>query len=76
MPHSAIEQYMNKLEKHHAILRLMMGEAAKLPHLEEDGRRDWARSIEEILYGDEKPKKVSSPAMLKMIGIGVEVTHG
>lgn len=67
---------MNQLEKHQAMLRLMMGEAAKVPHMDDDGRRDWSRSIEDALYG-KMLKKVSSPEMMKFAGIGVEVIkHG
>lgn len=71
MPHSAIDLYMEKLEKHRAMLRLMMGEAAKLPHMEEDDRSEWAHEIEEILNDGQRPAKVAPRAVLKMIGIGV-----
>jgi hypothetical protein len=72
---SAIKLYMERLPRQQAALRMILGEAATVPHMTDDGRRDWSRVIEEMLYG-EKPKKVSSPAMLKMIGIGVEVKNG
>lgn len=71
MPHSAIDLYMGKLEKHKGMLRLMMGEATKLPHMEEDDRREWAREIEKTLNDGERPVKVAPRAVLKMIGIGV-----
>jgi hypothetical protein len=70
MPHSAIELYMDRLEKQHARLRLMLGEAAKVPHMDDDGRREWANEIEEKLNS----KRQSRPApltVLKMVGIGV-----
>lgn len=71
MPHSAIEHYMNKLEKQQAMLRLMMGEAAKLPHMEEDGRREWANEINEKLNDGKRQTKQAPIAVLKMIGIGI-----
>lgn len=71
MPISAIELYMGKLEKNRAIWRMMLGEAAKLPHLEEDDRREWAKEIEEKLNDGKKPVKVVSRAALKIIGIGI-----
>ncbi len=71
MPHSAIEHYMSKLEKQQAILRLMMGEAAKLPHMEEDGRREWANEINEKLSDGKRQTKQVPVAVLKMIGIGI-----
>lgn len=71
MPMSAIELYMAKLEKNRAIWRMMLGEAAKLPHLEEEDRRAWANEIEEKLHEGKKPVKVVSRAVLKMIGIGI-----
>lgn len=71
MPHSAIEQYMNKLEKNHAMLRLMLGEAAKVPHLEDDARDSWANDIREILNDGKRQSRPAPLAVLKMVGIGV-----
>lgn len=71
MPLSAIELYMDKLEKQRAIWRMMLGEAAKLPHLEDEDRRAWANEIEEKLNDGKRPERIASRAMLKMIGIGV-----
>lgn len=71
MPHSAIEHYMDKLKKQQAMLRLMMGEATKLPHMEEDGRREWANEIGEILNDGKHQTKHAPAAVLKMIGIGI-----
>jgi len=70
MPHSAIELYMDRLEKQRALLRLIMGESAKVPHMTEDGRREWAKEIEEKIYGERKAKPAPL-AILKMVGIGV-----
>lgn len=71
MPMSAIELYMAKIEKNRAIWRMMLGEAAKLPHLEEEDRREWAREIEEKVNDGKRPVKVVSPVALKLIGIGI-----
>jgi len=71
MPMSAIELYMAKIEKNRAIWRMMLGEAAKLPHLEEDDRSEWAREIEEKINDGKRPVKVASPVALKLIGIGI-----
>lgn len=71
MPMSAIELYMAKIEKNRAIWRMMLGEAAKLPHLEEDDRREWAREIEEKVNDGKRPVKVASPVALKLMGIGI-----
>jgi len=75
MPMSAIQLYMEGLPKQKAAFRMILGESASVPHMNEDGRRDWSRAIEDILFGDRKPKQVSSPAMMKMMGIGVELVH-
>lgn len=71
MPHSAIEHYMKNLNKQQAMLRLMLGEAAKLPHMEEDGRREWADEISEILNDGKRQVKHVPAVVLKMIGIGI-----
>ena len=47
-----------------------MGESAKVPHMTEDGRREWAKEIEEKIYGERKAKPAPL-AILKMVGIGV-----
>ena len=62
---------MDKLEKNHAMLRLMLGEAAKVPHMEEEGRRDWANDIEEKLNDGIRQSRPAPLAVLKMVGIGV-----
>lgn len=71
MPHSAIEQYMGKLNKYLAMWRLMMGEAAKVPYMEDDDRREWASDVEEKLNDGRKREKVAPAAILKMLGIGI-----
>ena len=64
MPHSAIQLYMEKLHKRQAELRLILGEAATVPHMDADGRNSWSREIDEVLHGeglihrDIKPSKI------------------
>jgi len=48
-----------------------MGEAAKLPHMEDEGRREWAADVNEKINGGSQRKQVAPRAVLKMIGIGV-----
>lgn len=62
---------MDRLQKHHAMLRLMLGEAAKVPHMEDDGRCNWANEIEEILNDEKRQSRPAPLAVLKMVGIGV-----
>jgi len=62
---------MGKLEKHHAMLRLMLGEAAKVPHMEEQSRDEWANSIRETLNDGQRQTRHAPLAVLKMVGIGV-----
>lgn len=71
MPMSAIELYMGKLEKNRAIWRMMLGEAAKLPHLDDEDRRSWANDIEELINDGKRIERIAPPAMLNMIGIGI-----
>lgn len=71
MPMSAIELYMAKIEKNRAIWRMMLGEAAKLPHLKEEDQHEWAREIEEKIHDGKRPVKVASPVALKLMGIGI-----
>lgn len=69
MPMSAIKAYMEQLKKQQAQSRIILGEAASLPHMDEEGRNNWSREIDEILQIERKV--ISSPAMLRSIGIGV-----
>jgi len=71
MPMSAIGLYMERLPRHQATMRLMIGEAASVPHMEEGARRDWAQDLQDLL-NEGKPAASASPAALKMAGIGVQ----
>ncbi len=48
-----------------------MGEAAKVPYMEDDDRREWASDVEEKLNDGRKREKVAPAAILKMLGIGI-----
>lgn len=69
MPMSAIKIYMEQLRKQQAQFRIILGEAALLPHMDEDGRSNWHREMNEIFQIEKKPAQ--SIAMLRSIGIGV-----
>lgn len=63
---------MAGLEKNRAVLRMMLGEAAQVPHMKDEDRSAWAEEIRKILEsGTPQPVKVVPHAVLKMIGIGI-----
>lgn len=62
---------MKKLDQHHAVLRMMLGEGAKVPHMDEEHQREWANELEEEIHGGKPPVRIASRAVLKMIGIGI-----
>jgi hypothetical protein len=63
---------MENLESNHAALRMMLGEAARLPHLKEESLYAWMNDIKEKLEnGKPQPPKIAPLAVLKMIGIGI-----
>lgn len=54
------------------MLRMMLGEAAKVPHMKDEDRMAWADDIKDKLEnGKPQPPKIASLAVLKMIGIGI-----
>mgnify|MGYP000964670546 CR=1 FL=1 len=69
---SAIGLYMERLPRHQATVRLMIGEAASVPHMEESARIDWTQDLKDLLNEGTKPAAPASPAALKMAGIGVQ----
>lgn len=71
MPHSAVELYFEKLPKHQAVLRMMLGEAAKLPHMEEDAQHEWINQVEEAMHEGKRPVKIAPIELLHAIGIGI-----
>lgn len=48
---------------------MMGGEAASVPHMDEDAHRDWSASIKQH-FGNENKKEAAAPS--KLIGIGIK----
>ena len=72
MPHSAIEAYMENIQRNHAALRMMLGEATRLPHFSSEGFDDWVADIREKMnQGKPKRTPVVSAAIMKIVGIGI-----
>jgi hypothetical protein len=73
MPLAAIKVYMSKLTALKAQSMLMMGEAASVPHMEQDDRQAWADRLHDVIgAGSEGPQQPASPAQLALAGIYVE----
>jgi len=68
MPLSAIRHYTNLLPRRQAEMRMMQGEAASVPYMEEDAHREWAESINQY-FESERKKEVPSPR--KLMGLGI-----
>jgi hypothetical protein len=70
MPLAMVESYLDQIPKILAERKFQAGLAASLPHMKEptDTMQDW---IEEA-FGSEQTKTIATPAMLKLIGIGVK----
>ena len=62
---------MTKLSKQQAMMRLMLGEAARVPHMDDDARGEWASDIKDKLNDGRHQVKQAPLAVLKMVGIGV-----
>lgn len=73
MPMSAIKLYMNRLTKQRARMRLMLSEAASVPHMTEQGHLDWKNDINGLLNDGRKITKSAAPADLENIGISVRL---
>ena len=65
-----IESYIDCIPGITAERRILIASGASLPNMK-DPETTMSRWIEEA-YGDEMQKEAASPAMLKLIGIGVE----
>lgn len=75
MPFSAIEQYLERLEARQAETRILMADVIALPHMEKGDRKAMTRRWERQARAREAKGqlRLASPAMLKLMGIGVEV---
>jgi len=69
MPFSAIQAYSKQLPKLQAELRLMLGEAASVPHLEKDSRQGWVRELSALTGKAIERPRVVPRAVLAMRGI-------
>lgn len=76
MPFSAIQAYLQQLPARQAELRLMIGDAASVPHWEKDTREGWVREmIEQTGRKSIGEAKVAAPAALALRGIRVIKTE-
>jgi hypothetical protein len=71
MPMSAIQAYLEKLPARLAEAKLVMSEAVSLPHLKEEDRRDLLETWREQADLRDVEAEIASPAVLKLMGIGV-----
>lgn len=67
MPLSAIHQYMDMLDRRQAEYRMMMGEAASVPYMDEEKHQEWYSTIQNKI---DKPKAASAS---KLAEIGVRM---
>ena len=75
MPMSAIEAYLERIPVRMAEMKLAYSEVVSLPHLKEDDRSAMIENWREQANLHEVEAEVASPAVLKLMGIGV-VKHG
>lgn len=68
MPLAAIRAYIERLPRRLAEQRMMLAEAASVPHLKEPKR--WWREVERAAGGVQKPKRAATPDVLARAGIG------
>lgn len=70
MPIAAIRAYLDRIPAIQAEQRLIVGDGASLPYMKDPQRviRNWQK----IAYDGMTEKKVATPGILKMMGIGVE----
>jgi hypothetical protein len=69
MPLSAIRNYAETLDRRQAEMRMMMAEAASVPHLDEAAHGEWARSIREY-FESERRAEIVAPR--KLAGAGIQ----
>lgn len=69
MPMAAIKAYLDCIPAIQAEQRLIVGDGASLPYMKDPSRvmRNWQKTA----YDGAEPK-VATPAVLKIMGIGVE----
>lgn len=75
MPTGAILAYMERLPKIQAGMSIVLSEVVNLPWLEEAARKKIITRWNRLTEADEVKKKPPHPAVLRMIGIGVEIVR-
>lgn len=69
MPLSAIGHYMDLLPKRQAEMRMMQGEAASVPYMDEAKHGEWVQSVNRY-FETELKAEVVTPRKLMGLGIG------
>lgn len=76
MPFTAIEQYLERLDARQAEMKLLLADAIALPYMKKGyqvmAMKRWMRAAK-ARDGQARP---ASAAVLKLMGIGVEVLDG
>jgi hypothetical protein len=68
MPLSAIGHYLDLLPKRQAEMRMMQGEAASVPYMDEEKHSEWKNSINQFFEHEHKTE-AATPSKLLRIGI-------
>jgi hypothetical protein len=71
MPFSAIDAYLERLEARMAEAKLMLSDAVSYPHLKDSARSNAAQRWMQKANARQKARP-ATPAILKLMGIGVE----
>jgi len=72
MPSTAIAAYLRRLPEHQAQLRLMLSDAASVPHMEKSARRRVLDRWQRQAHGGRLPAARPTPLALARMGIGVK----
>ena len=75
MPTGAILAYMERLPRHQARMSIRLNEVVNLPWLEEGNRKRVVKQWQAAAEYEEETKKASPPAMLRLMGIAVEIVR-
>jgi hypothetical protein len=71
MPITAIQAYLERLPARLAETKLIFSEAVSLPHLKEDDRTEMLDTWKREANLQEAEAEIASPAVLRLMGIGV-----
>lgn len=75
MPLVAIRAYHQRLPSLQSELRLMLADAASIPHVTGQSRKRIIETWARIAFGAARKAPIAPPALLGMMGIGVERAH-